>query len=147
MLNSQHCSRRANPLAARLYRGVLALLLVFLSACGGGSSGTGLDQDEGRVRGRFIDDTGVGISGVEITLLETGEVQITADDGRFLFSAPIESLASVTFEILGQQVASFQESAADSTGMSLSCITLVLTSNGQIALQSSAQNVPISCND
>lgn len=61
-----------------------ALPLILLAGCGGGSRGTGGQLYEGSV----FDRSSRGISGVNVTIVNTGDAAVTAADGHFSISTP-----------------------------------------------------------
>lgn len=61
----------------------LLLSLLLLIGCGGGTSGSGIKTFEGRVQAQ----NGVSISGVSVTIEETGESTVTDGEGRFTLAS------------------------------------------------------------
>ena len=75
-------------LLPNIFRSItLALLVsVLLLGCGGGTTGTG-STGASDFRGRIALDNGTPLSGVEVTVSETGESAITDENGNFQFEA------------------------------------------------------------
>lgn len=76
---------------------LLAIFLLLLPACGGGSAGTGLGGSGASIEGRILQQ-GTPISDATVTVIETGDSGTTNSNGNF--SIPVsESLANYTLEI------------------------------------------------
>ncbi len=65
----------------------LLIILLCLTGCGGGTSGTGgnVDARSAVYRGTIINEAGQPVSQVVVTLVDTGETQTTSSDGKFEF--------------------------------------------------------------
>ena len=62
------------------------LITVLIIGCGGGTTGTG-STGASDFRGRIALDNGTPLSGVEVTVSETGESAVTDENGQFQFEA------------------------------------------------------------
>jgi hypothetical protein len=61
---------------------LVLFLLGVLTACGGGSAGTGTG-DEYRIQGEVVTTTGVPIEGATVTVVDTGDTDVTDAKGAF----------------------------------------------------------------
>ncbi len=93
------------------------LLILALSACGGGTSGSGLKTFDGKV----MSSDGQPLSGVVVSIESSNETAVTDTDGVF----------SLTSSASGEQVDFRIESAEFSTGFSLAAVS---DDNARIAL-------------
>lgn len=78
------------------------LILLSLTACGGGSSGTGIgnDPDTLRVAGLVVNESGEALEGATVTLVDTGESATTDEAGGFnLTSAPTDVATTLSVAV------------------------------------------------
>lgn len=61
----------------------IVLLLALFAAFGG----VGRAQETGSIQGRVVDETGMGLTGVAVTVRGTGRSAVTDEDGRFVVTA------------------------------------------------------------
>lgn len=67
------------------WRWIVIVALISLGGCGGGTSGTGLPDQEVIVQGRITLATGASAAGLTVTLVETGQTTVVSGAGEFSF--------------------------------------------------------------
>lgn len=95
----------------KTYAGILHAMLgawglvvvILLSACGGGTVGTG--TGERSIEGRVLYTDGRAVEGAEVTILETGEADTTDSNGDFEISSETQS-SEITLEVAKNEVRS-----------------------------------------
>ena len=92
-----------STLAMSLMRPLILGLLLILSGCGGGSAGTGTGTRT--IEGTVSDQSGAGLEGVEVALVESGESTTTDSNGEFVLSTEAGP-TEVVLEIRANEVSS-----------------------------------------
>lgn len=91
------CFPNTKKLAPLLVCMLWTILVLVIPACGGGTQGTGVRSFEGTI----IDpSTGLGLDGVSVTILESGDSTDTTDGGKFVLSAAADA-ESISFVLDG----------------------------------------------
>lgn len=111
---------------------VLSIAFFYSVGCGGGSQGTGVRSFEGVV---IEQGTMLGLDGVTVTILETGDSEITQDGGHFSLEAALNG-DSISFALDGPNGLS-----ARTTGQGLPAVSN--TFDVQISISSASNTAQV----